>query len=249
MNIVEAITAKPVLSGATTLFVTIVGGIIIYEYKRRRQSIDKTKEWYAEAVGIIGRLQQAGQQITMFTQQIDEATLKSKFEPLAAELQSHAGNAPAGVEDQARVELIYLSTIASAIISLADRSEDESISTLFQEAQELANENSDIDFDLAELNDLFEPASLGNPEEQLAEADINEEPLREFVHSLSEESQQAGEIATTEDVLEMPIEKLGEAIADEHFWDQFVDDIIQRYIEVLLLDVSEEIYEAMEERK
>jgi len=249
VNIVEAITANPVSSVATTIFGTFVGGILIFEYKRRRKSTDQTKEWYAEAVGMIGRLQQAGQQITMFTQQINEATLKTKFEPLAAELQSHAGNAPAGVEDQARVELIYLSTITSAIISLADRSEDESISTLFQEAQELAHENSDIDLDLAELNDLFEPASLGSPEEQLTEADINEQPAREFVSSLSEESQQAGEIVTTEDVLEMPTEKLGEAIADDQFWDQFVDDMIQLYIEVLLLDISEDIYESMEERK
>jgi len=229
--------------------VTVAGGIILHEYKRQRKSTDQRKEWYSEAVGIIGRLQQAGQQITMFTQQIDEATLKTKFEPLAAELQSHAGNAPAGVEDQARAELIYLSTVASAIISLADRSEDESVPTLFQEAQELAQENSDIEFDLAEINDLFEPASLGSPEEQLAETDINEEPLKEFVDSLSEESQQAGEIATTHDVFEMPIEKVGEAIADEQFWDQFVNDVVQRYIEVLLLEVSEDIYEAMEERK
>lgn len=249
MNIVEAITANPVSSVSTTIFVTVAGGIILYEYKRQRRSTDQTKEWYAEAVGIIGRLQQAGQQITMFTQQIDEEALKTKFEPLAAELQSHAGNAPPGVEDQARAELILLSTIASAIISLADRSENESISTLFQEAQELAQENSDIEFDLAEINDLFDPASFGTAEEQIDEEDINEESFREFFDSLSEESQQADQIATTEDVFEMPIEKLGEAIADDQFWDQFVDDMIQIYIEVLLLDVSEDIYEAMEERK
>jgi len=167
VNIGGLTVPDPVVGALSTILVSVIGGIIYFEYKRRRRSTDQTKEWYAEAIGIIGRLQQAGQQTTMFAQETNEEAIKSKFEPIATELQSHAGNAPEQVEDQARAELIYLSTIASAIISLSDQSEDASISAVFQEAQELARENSTVDYDLEEINERFDLGNLGSGKEQI----------------------------------------------------------------------------------
>jgi len=249
VNIVEAITANPIWGVGTTVFVTVVGGISIYEYKRRRKSTDQTKEWYAEAVGIIGRLQQAGQQITMFGRNTDEDTLKTKLEPIAADLQSHAGEAPEGVDNQARTELIYLATVTSAVISLSDISEEENVFTVFREAKEEAQQESAENYNLEEIKEQFEPTEFGYPKSEINESDVNEDQLQEFAESFLETQNKNEQITTTDDVFDLPIEKLEGVIDDEDFFEQVMDDMVQKWIEVFLIEVSGEVYEAMEERK
>lgn len=249
MNITEAATTEPVITVTTGIITAAVGGVLVAMYKRRRKSIDQAKDWYGEAIGLIGQLQQAGQQTTMFKKETDRQMLKNKLEPLAADLQSHAGNAPERVEEQARAELIYLSTFASGIVSLSDTSADMKMSDLFEEAQNQLQKDAAEKYDIEEINEIFEPSDLAPPEEEIDESDINEKALKEFIETLSEESVETGQIATVEDVLEMSGEKLFEAIDDEEFWNQFLDGLIQKYIQVYLIQVSGEVYSAMEQRK
>ncbi|MWV65653.1 hypothetical protein GRS48_12605 [Halorubrum sp. JWXQ-INN 858] len=252
MSIVDAITAEPLLSLATGIFVTILGGIGLYEYRRSRESTDDAKEWYRDSLALIGQLQNIGHQTTGI-QQHDTETLREKLDPLTDNLRSHAEKAPDKIPFEARKDLAVLSAFATGLINITEQHDNLGPLEILDNLQEHVKENHDRDYDIDDVNDFIEDIELDGLADQMAERgeedfELDDKVVEEITDNISDESLETGQIASIEDATNIPFDRFQEAIDDDEFIDDLMDDTMRTYSQFILLQVSSDVYRKMELR-
>lgn len=123
MGIVETLISSPIIGFLTGIAVATISGILVTIYRRRKQAEKDIALWYQNAIGLVARVQQAGYRTTTYQHQINYPKLHEKLEPLAEEIQEHAGSAPSGVNEEARVQLAYLAAFCSGVLTLTEQAE------------------------------------------------------------------------------------------------------------------------------
>lgn len=246
MGVANSITPAGIAAG---ILVATTAGIIVQAWRRRREAVDDVEQWYQDALGLIARLQQTGHRTTAF-QQADYQTLREKLDPLADELQEHAGRAPDGVAKEARHELALLGGFAAALINLTEQSEDIDSIEFFQQVQDHAREMHDGEHDIEDVNQIIDPLDVDAlAERQDTDVEADDEAIDEFLDAFSEESIEAGQPTSIDEALEMPIDTLPATVADESVLDELLSDTMREYAHLILVDVAGDVFEAMERRK
>ena len=165
-------------------------------------------------------------------------------------MQEHAASAPEGVKEEARVELIYLAAFSTGLITLSEQAEEFDAAELFENVQEHARETYDGEHDIEHVNELIEPFDADAlAEEMEKEVETNDEVIEEFLGHFSEKSLEAGQPTTIDEALEMPIGTIDETVEEDDFWEEMLADTMREYIRMILIDLSEDVFEAMERRK
>lgn len=246
MGLAGSITIESIAAG---ILVAATASIIARWWQRRREAVDDAEQWYQDALSLIARLQQTGHRTTAF-QQADYPTLYEKLDPLADELQGHAGGAPDGVAEEARHELVLLGGFASALINLTEQSEDIDAIEFFKRVQDHAREMYDGEHDIKDVNQIIEPLDVDAlAERQDADVETDDEAIEDFLSVFSEESLEAEQPMSIDEALEMPIDILPETVADESAWDELLGDTMREYVHLILVNVAGDVFEAMEKRK
>lgn len=77
----------------------------------------------------------------------------------------------------------------------------------------------------------------------------DDEAIDEFLDNFSEESLNAGQPTSIDEALEMPLGKIDEAVQDNDFWEEMLGDTMRGYVRLILVDLAENVFESMEQRK
>jgi len=251
VSITETISSEPILSVGTGITVTVIGYIIVYEYRRKRESTDEIKEWYRDALALIGQLQKIGHQSTGI-QQYNTDALQEKLDPLAADLRKHAETAPDEIPHEARNDLAVLSAFATGIVNLSNQYENLTPIEIIENLQEHVKEQQDRKYDIDDVNEFIEGIDIDDLANQMEnrkqdKIEVDDELLEEVASQLSDESIATGQLASIDDAAELPFDKFNEAVGDDGFFEEYLDDTMRVYSRFILLQVSSEVYETMEE--
>lgn len=250
MGVIDWLAASPLSGFLGGIAVTVISGIIVTTYRRRQQAREDVAEWYQNAVGLIARVQQTGYRTTTYQHQVNYPKLHEKLEPLAEEIQEHSGDAPAGVDEEARIELAYLAAFCSGVLTLTEQAEDLTQVEFFRNIQRQARQNYDGKHDMEDVNELidsFDAYSLAN--DLPKDVDVNEDVLQQFRSQFSDDSLEAGHPTTIDEALEMPLDRLEDVFENDQAMQELLGDSLADYVRVILIDYTEDIYEKMEVRK
>lgn len=249
MNIIDSALTTALVGGIGAIAVALIGRIIFHRWERYYEAKDEVNEWYRDSLGLIGKLQQTGYLTTEY-QQADFSALKSELNPLAGEILEHASSAPDGVDQQAKVEMTRLAAFSTGLITLSDQVENIDASSFFQHVQDQAVESYDGETSMEEVNTLIESLNAGALAERMDEdVDTNDEVIDEFLDYFSEESIEAGQPTSIEEALNIPFSLLENAVEDDDFWDEMVRKTLREYIRLILIDLSDDVFQSMEARK
>ena len=120
IQFLDMIAAQLVVSGIGAIAVTAIAGILVHKYRLSQKAQVDDKKWYQDAVGLVARVQQAGYRTTTYQHQVDHPEFHEKLEPLAEEIQEHAGSVPNRVDEEARIELIYSAAFCSGLLNFLE---------------------------------------------------------------------------------------------------------------------------------
>lgn len=247
MGLINTITSSPLLSG---IIATAVGGILVQLWRWRQQKKQRAREWYEDSLGLLGRLQQAIRRATKYQRKPDYDSLRERLEPLAEEMIEHANSAPAKVDKQSQVAMATISAFATGLIILTEQSEKVDVVELYETIQDSARESYDGDFDMDDIDEIFGPIQVDDFVEATdRDVDVDEEKAEEFLSGFSEESIEAGRPTEIDEVLNMPISGVVEAVDDGGYLESMLEDSLEEYIQMVLLNVIEDVHETMEMRK
>lgn len=250
MGLIGALTSSPLLAGLAGVGGTAAAGIIVQKYRERQQAKADAAKWYQDAVGFIARVRQAGYRTTTYQHQADYPKLHEKLEPLAEEIQEHSGSAPSRVDDEARVELAYVAAFCSGILNLTDTASELKPAEFFRLIQDQARQHYSGEHDMDDVNQLLDGFDAYELVDDLPDdVEVNEAKLEEFASHFSEESIEEGQPTTIDEALTMPLEGIEEVFEDERAMHDLLDDALEDYVRVILIDYTEHIYERMEVRK
>lgn len=249
VSIVESISSMPIASAIGAIAITATASIIARWWQRQREAIDGVERWYQDTLGLVGRFQQVGHRSTSYGQ-ADYPTLREKLEPLSEELMEHAASAPDGVDEEARAELVYLSAFATGLLNLSEQAEEFSGLEFFQNVQDYARESYNGDHDIEDVNkliDSFDVDALVNEMDENVRTDEN--AIDDFISNFSDESLEEGQPTTIDEALQMPLDRAEDAVLEDDWLDEMMSDTLREYIRLILIDFSDEVFEAMENRK
>lgn len=250
MGLMGAVTSSPLLAGLAGVGGTAAAGIIVQKYRERQEARADAAKWYQDAVGLIARVRQTGYRTTTYQHQVDYPKLHEKLDPIAEEIQEHSGSAPSKVDDEARVELAYIAAFCSGILNLTDTATNLSPAEFFSTIQQHARHHYSGEHDMEDVNQLldgFDAYELVNdlPED----VKVNEEKLEDFASHFSEESIEEGHPTTIDEALHMPLDGIKDIFEDERAMQELLGDALEDYVQLILIDYTEDIYERMEARK
>lgn len=249
MDIIDTLVHSPFASAAGAVAVAVTAGITNRWWQRRQEAQDDVEKWYQDSLGLIGRLQQAGHRTTTY-QETDYSTLRKKLEPLSEDMQEHAASAPDGVEEEARMELIFLAAFSTGLITLSEQAEEFDGVEFFEHVQEHAQEMYDGEHDMEDVNELIDPLEADSLAEQMdKDVETDDDAIDEFLGHFSEESIEAGQPTTIDEALNMPVGLIDETVEQEDFLGEMLGDMMREYVRLILIDLTEEVFEAMEQRK
>jgi len=250
MGVVETLVASPILSFLSGIAVATIPGILVVIYRRRQEKKDDIKKWYQDAVGLVARVQQTGYRTTMYQHQVNYPKLHEKLEPLAEDIQEHAAGAPNGVDDDARLELAYLSAFCSGVLTLTEQAEELTPADFFRTIQRHARETYTGEHDMEDVNDLIGAFDVDALVDVLPnDVEVNEEALDEFRSHFSDNSLEAGQPTTIDEALEMPLDGIEDVFVDERVMQELLGDAFKDYVRLILTDHTQDIHGNMEARK
>lgn len=199
---------------------------------------------------MLGRLQQAVHRATEYQDDPDYDSLRAGLEPLAEEMIEHGNSAPSKVSEQARIDMVTLSALATGLVIISEQSEGTDVFELYETVQERASERYDGEYDMDDINDIFGPFEIDEFVEEIdRDIEIDEEKAEEFLLNFSQESIEAGRPTTIEEALDMPIGEVDEIVGDEGYLESMLEDSLEVYVRTALLNVIEDVHETMEMRK
>ncbi|EMA67280.1 hypothetical protein C462_15804 [Halorubrum distributum JCM 13916] len=101
------------------------------------------------------------------------------------------------------------------------------------------------------INEIISPMNTDSLSENHPpeDVDFDEEGVEEVLSEVSDETSEAGNIQSLEDVVNFPFEEANELIDDVDIVDEAMENVMRGYIRLWLLDITDEIYNDMEERQ
>lgn len=239
----------------TGLLIGTATGIVVQRYQYRLQQKQTREEWFQNALGLVSRAERIGRRTTEYQQETNTEVLRSKLGPLSEELAEHAASAPSDVPQGARDELRLLSDIATGLIIISEQDDEMTGTEMLNNLQESVRERGDgpdgdtPDMDL--INDIISPMDTDSLAENHPPEDVDfeKEEIEEVLSEVSDETLEAGKIQSLEDVVNFPFEDANELIGDVDIVDKATENVMRGYIRLWLLDITDEIYNDMEDRQ
>jgi len=81
------------------------------------------------------------------------------------------------------------------------------------------------------------------------DVEVNDEKLEKFATHFSEESLEKGHPTTIDEALNMPLDGIEDVFEDERAMQDLLGDAMENYVQLILVDYTEGVYERMEARK
>lgn len=250
MGLLGAFISSPLLAGLAGIGGTAAAGIIVQMYRQRQQAKADAAKWYQDAVGLIARVQKTGYRTTTYQHQVNYPKLHEKLEPLADDIQQHAGSAPARVDENARIELVYIAAFCSGVLNLTEQESELKPSEFFCTIQQHARNHYSGEHDMEDVNQLLDGFDAYELVDDLPDdVAVNEEKLEEFASHFSEESLEEGHPTTIDEALNMPLAGIEDVFEDERAMQDLLGGALEDYVRLILVDYTEDVYERMESRK
>jgi len=250
MDLLGEFMSSSLLAGIAGVAGTATAGIIVQKYRQRQQAKADAAKWYKDAVGLIARVQKAGYRTTTYQHQVDYPKLHEKLEPLADDIQEHSGSAPARVDENARIELAYIAAFCSGILNLTEQESELKTAEFFRTVQEQARANYTGDHSMEDVNQLLDGFDADDLVDDLPDdVEVNDEKLEKFATHFSEESLEKGHPTTIDEALNMPLDGIEDVFEDERAMQDLLGDAMENYVQLILVDYTEGVYERMEARK
>jgi len=250
MGVFGPFMSSPLLAGLAGVGGTAAAGIVVQKYRERQQAKADAAKWYQDAVGFIARVQKAGYRTTTHQHQVNYPKLQEKLEPLADDIQEHAGSAPVRVDEDARVELAYIAAFCSGILNLTEQESELEPAEFFRAVQQHARNHYSGEHDMEDVNQLLDGFDAYELVDDLPDdVEVNEEKLEKFASHFNEESLEEGHFTTIDEALNMPLAGIEDVFEDEQAMQDLLGDTMEDYVRLILVDYTEEIYKRMDARK
>lgn len=250
MGVIGEFISSPLLAGLAGVGGTAAAGIIVQKYRERQQAKADAVKWYQDSVGLIARVQKVGYRTTTYQHQVNYPKIQEKLEPLADDIQEHAGSAPVRVDEDARVELAYIAAFCAGILNLIEQESELKPAEFFGTIQQHARNHYSGEHDIDDVNQLLGDFDAYDLVDDLPnDVEVNEEKLEEFASHFSEESIEEGHPTTIDEALNMPLAGIEEVFEDEQAMQDLLGDTMEDYVRLILVDYTQEMYERMDARK
>lgn len=246
------VTPLGVLTG---ILIGAATGVIVERYRHRLHRKQTAEEWYSDALGLISRAERIGRRTTEYQQETDSETLRSKLDPLSEDLREHAAGAPSTIPQEARDRLKFLSDITTGLVIVSQQDDEMTGTEMLANLQKFAGEranNEDVEIpDIELVNEIIAPVDTDAMAEDLPVEGVNfdEKELTELLAEVSEETLQTQRIQSVDDALNFPFEEANELLDEVDIVDEVMDDGMREYVRLWLLEVTDDIYRGMEDRR
>lgn len=240
---------------ATGIIIGAVSGGLVQRYRYRLDRKQTAEEWYRDALGLISRAERLGRRTTEYQPEANTDTLRSELDPLAEDLREHAAGAPDGVGQEARDRLKFLSNITTGLAIVTEQDDEmtgtEMLANLQQFARERADEEGEDFVDMDRVNEIISPVDTDAMADGLPvkDVDVDEDELNQLLAQVSDETLQAQQIQSVDDVLNFPFEEANELLDGVDIVDEVMDDGMREYVRLWLLEITDDIYHEMEVRR
>ena len=242
---IENVTLEGFLAG---ILASIIAGIILEGWRRRLEEQDEVKRWYQDTLGYLARLQRLGYRATEF-QTLNHDILRTEVDPLADDIQDHAGSAPEGVPDKHRYNLKFHAGLCSHLITASEGMDDSDRLQLLNLVQQSGEDRFGDNYDIDQVNEFLDGVNYEGLIHQLEKegegVEPDEEAFEEFVDSIGGEPG----FDSVNQVLEMDVDKLEQSVPDDSFLETVMESSMRELARIVLIDKTEEQFKAMEEYK
>ncbi|WP_323676898.1 hypothetical protein [Halorubellus sp. PRR65] len=239
------------LGVASGIVIGAAGGILVQRYRYQLERKQSAKDWFADALGLIARVEHLGRRVTEFQPETNTEKLRSELDPLSEEIKEHAAGAPGGVPREARERMDDLGDIANGLVIIVEQGDEESPTELLNILQKSAKERGETNPSIEQVNQLIEGVDIEAIQEELPneEVEFKEEQVDAVLGQLSDETRETGEIQSVEDALDFDFDAVNEAAEGHDVVDEAMDDTMREYVRAFMLDVTGAIYDEMEARR
>lgn len=253
VNISPQLNQMPVtpLGVAAGILIGASGGIIVQLYRNRLDRKKAVKRWHSDSLGLIGRVEHLGRRVTEYQPETNTEKLQSELEPLSEEIKEHAISAPNGVSPEARDRMNDLADISNGLVILAEQDEEFEPTELLSLLQASAKQREEPIPDIEQVNKLIDDIDTEAIHEDLPvdEVDYDEQMVNEILGDLSDETQETMEVQSVEDALNFDFSAANDTIDDFDVVDEIMPDTMREFVRVWMLDVTEELYDEMEQHR
>lgn len=243
-----AVTPLGVVSG---IVIGATGGILVQIYRTRIDRKQTAKDWYSDSLGLIGRVEHLGRRVTEYQEEANTEKLQEELEPLSEEIKEHATGAPEGVPPEARDRMNDLADVTNGLVIIAEKGDDASPTELLSHLQKEVKQREEPTPDMEQFNQLIAGIDTKAIHDDLPVdgVDYDEEKLDEILGELSDETQETMQIQSVEDALNFDFSAVDDVVNGLDVVDEVIDDTLREYVRVWMLDVTEVLYDEVEERR
>lgn len=234
---------------ATGIAIGAIGGSLVQLYRNWLDRKQTAKEWFQDSLGLIARVEHLGRRTTEYQPEVNTEKLRLDLEPLSEEIKEHAASAPDGVSQEARDRIDFLADISNGLVIIAEQGDDVAPTELLSLLQMFANQGETPEME--QVNQIISLIDTEEIYEHLPTEDMeyDEEKLDGIFAELSEETVKTMQIQSVEDALKFDFKEANEIVDGFDVVDEVIDDTMRQYIRVWMLNITEDIYDEMEERR
>ena len=246
MAVTDLISIQTILSSLIVSLIVLAIGEYI---RRRRKEKQRARDWYGKTKGQLSNLQQAAGKSTAYRHGVNESMLANELSPLDRDMMMQANDPPERVEDGAQAELAIVAAYATGLSSLSERSSEVDALDFVQRVQADAIQNYDGDYDMEDVEDLFEGLDFDELAKEMdREVELNDERADEILSRFSKESLEAGRPTSIEEALNIPIEDVRQAFEEKGVIHDAVDTALEAFVNIVV-DLAKDAHERMELRQ
>lgn len=237
------------MTSVITFFLGVLASKILpYEYRRFRESSKKREQevetWYTTSKEMVSRVIYIGRRTTTLTD-IDYDSMVEELDPLSERMLTHARTAPHSVQDDAVDALEAVAAFATSASMFAEMGENRSGFEYLQKVIAFSERMNTDEIELTEVNQLLDVFGDGEPHgPEISEDQVDDEQWEQVVEQLDDQHGKEG-LQDIEDFFELPWDQIGETF-DEEVWDKLIREVVRYYMQMLLVDLGEAMYEDLE---
>jgi len=144
-----------------------------------------------------------------------------------------------------------LADISNGLVILAEQGEEFEPTELLSLLQASAKQREEPIPDIEQVNKLIDDIDTEAIHEDLPvdEVDYDEQMVNEILGDLSDETQETMEVQSVEDALNFDFSAANDTIDDFDVVDEIMPDTMREFVRVWMLDVTEELYDEMEQHR
>jgi hypothetical protein len=144
-----------------------------------------------------------------------------------------------------------LADISNGLVILAEQGEEFEPTELLSLLQASAKQREEPIPDIEQVNKLIDDIDTEAIREDLPvdEVDYDEQMVNEILGDLSDETQETMEVQSVEDALNFDFSAANDTIDDFDVVDEIMPDTMREFVRVWMLDVTEELYDEMEQHR